>query len=538
MHTSNFSLGFQDHTGTYELSLHATKGSSKKTIQIDNTYYKLVGSTLAVSQLRSYINTSTFTSTTEFTATLEKNIGSQKKGEIIFQNILGKPPLKTMEGSEKQFWKWLSAFNSGDRNQIEQFYHSFKEPQDISSINDAFQFSDYVQGFDYIKTVITSPNHIEILLQERGAFQEHAILSMTVEDKKPHRILNMNISPTFIEPEPIKRLPENEAIQAIETKIKLLAKAEKFSGTVLITKQGSNTPLLSCAVGKANLKDKTDINMQTKFNIASMGKMFTTVAILQLVESGKLNLTDPIGTYLKTNICPKLQEVTVEQLLTHTGGTGHTRGEEFQDAQSPKDFMKLCKDRKPKFTPGTQWEYSNYGFVLLGALIEEITLKSYYDVIQGKVFDEVGMKESDFHFKEDHVPNVSIGYIRKRDGLHDNSHFLPLRGTPAGGGYSTAEDLNHFAQAILENKLLKPESIHKICTPKRVTPENCEIANYAIGFQGGDLWFGHEGRDDGCNGVLKIYPKTGYIITVLANQSPPSATNLADFIGDVLPDKN
>jgi D-alanyl-D-alanine carboxypeptidase len=536
MNPSHFSLGIKDQTGFYEVSLHEVSKSSKNTVLISGKNYKILGSEPAVSKLRVNMTSSSFENVSEFTASVHRNVKSQEKTEVVFQEIIGQNS-NSIGKAEKQFWKWLSTFNSGDEILIREFKQQFKNPENYSEEGNLSFFED-VQGFSFVKIVESSPTQIKVLLQEQCKFQEYALLTLEVEGDEAGKhplILNMTLNPSSIDHEPVQRMSESEALKAIDSEITRLDEQGQFSGTVLLTKVGNPTPLISRAVGKSNLETQTANTLQTKFNLASMGKMFTAVVIHQLAEEGKIDLKAPIGNYLKTNIGPKLAEVTVEQLLTHTGGTGGLTGDEFHEDMGPKDYMRLLHDREPEFTPGTEWNYSNYGFVLLGAVIEEVSKKSYYECIQERVFDKAGMKDSDFHKKTEEVTNLAAGYIRKRNGLKSNIDALPMRGSPAGGGYSTVEDLNRFANAFFENKLLNAHSIEAISIPKRVTHEDYPASTYTLGFQDGDLWFGHEGKFEGVNGELRIYPKAGYIVTVMGNLDPPAATNLAEFIGARLP---
>lgn len=532
MNPSHFSLSMHDQTGFYEVSLHQVNKGSKNTVSISGKTYKILGSEHAISKLRANIKGSSFENVSEFTASVNRNVKSLEKTNVVFQELIGGKS-DSLGKAEKQFWNWLSSFNSGDASQIQAFKQQFKNPETYSE-EGMLNFFEDVQGFNFVKIMESSPTEVKVLLQEQCKFQEYAFLTLRVEGEEAGKhplILDLMIVPAHIEPETVQRLSESEALKAINSEMTRLEKEGKFSGTVLLTKVGNPTPLICRSIGKASLETQAANTAQTKFNLASMGKMFTAVAIHQLAEEGKLDLKEPIGNYLKTDIHPDLAKATIGQLLTHTGGAGGLTGEEHFEDMGPKDFMRLLRDREPEFPPGTDWNYSNYGFVLLGAIIEEVSGKSYYDCIQERIFDKAEMNDSDFHLKTEETTNTATGYLRKRDGLKSNIEGLPMRGSPAGGGYSTVEDLNRFANALVQNKLLNANSLKAISQPERVTPDS----NYTQGFQDGDLWFGHEGKYEGVNGGLRIYPQSGYIVTVMGNFDPPAATNLAEFIGSRLP---
>ena len=175
-----------------------------------------------------------------------------------------------------------------------------------------------------------------------------------------------------------------------------------------------------------------------------MNKMFTAVATLQLVEAGKLKLDDPIGAHLPDY--PNKQvaaKVTVRHLLTHTGGTGDIFGPQFDQhrlgLREHRDYLKLYGSRGPSFEPGARFEYSNYGYVLLGALIEQVGGESYDDYVGDHVFRPAAMRSTGALPESVEVPERAVGYLRPSPGgaWSPNTDTLPWRGTAAGGGYST-----------------------------------------------------------------------------------------------------
>jgi CubicO group peptidase (beta-lactamase class C family) len=274
-----------------------------------------------------------------------------------------------------------------------------------------------------------------------------------------------------------------------------------------------------------------------------MNKMFTAVSTLQLVQSGKLDLKAPFGNYL-TDYPNKdvASKVTVEQLLTHTGGTGDIFGPEFDkhrlELKTLQDYVKLYGNRGLDFAPGSEWRYSNYGFLLLGVLIEKVSGQSYYDYVQEHIFKPAGMTATASEPEDQTVPDRSVGYTRfTGPALRPNTDTLPYRGTSAGGGYSTVEDLFKFATALQTHKLLNAQNTEILTTGKVDTAGS----KYAFGFQdevvGGVRCFGHGGGAPGMNGELKICPGPGYVIAVLANLDPPAASRVADFITNRLPAK-
>jgi CubicO group peptidase (beta-lactamase class C family) len=274
-----------------------------------------------------------------------------------------------------------------------------------------------------------------------------------------------------------------------------------------------------------------------------MNKMVTAVATLQLAEARKLDVKDTVGQYL-TDYPNKdvASKVTIRQLLSHTGGTGDIFGPDFdahrRELRTIADYIKLYGNRGPKFEPGTRWEYSNYGFILLGAIIEKVSGESYYDYVREHIYDPTGMTSTGSEPEDKPVPDRSIGYTKTASaGWTPNTDTLPYRGTSAGGGYSTVEDLTRFAEALKGHKLLDVLYTDMLTTGKQGTPDN----TYAFGFEdrlmNGTRCFGHGGGAPGMNGDLRICPSPGYVVVVLANLDPPAASRVSGFIVNRLPEK-
>jgi D-alanyl-D-alanine carboxypeptidase len=269
-----------------------------------------------------------------------------------------------------------------------------------------------------------------------------------------------------------------------------------------------------------------------------MNKMFTAVAILQLVERGKLSLDDTIGKilpdYPNTNVA---SQVKVRRLLSHTGGTGDIFGPQFDahrlELKTLQDYVNLYGKRGLQFEPGARWDYSNYGFLLLGVIIEKISGKSYYDFVDENIYKVAGMTNSGSEPESVEVPKRSKGYMRDRFDIVSNEPTLPWRGTSAGGGYTTAADLMKFAEALMSNKLLKPETLAEATRPQFKT------AAYGFGFQLGGpnepRNYGHGGGAPGMNGILRVYPESRQSVIVLCNLDPPSASRIGDWLHSRIP---
>lgn len=353
-------------------------------------------------------------------------------------------------------------------------------------------------------------------------------LIMTVQPEAPFLISGMNIAPA--------RTPSDQAPQPAISYDKLtaklkhyldrLVKVDRFSGTVLLAKDGQ--VIFKQAYGLASRRFDVPNKIDTKFNLGSMNKMFTAVAVAQLVEQGKLSFDDPISKYLSTDWLPieALEKITVADLLGHTSGLGSYFSEEFMNASRARfrkvdDYKPLVSQSTLQFEPGADWAYSNTGMLLAGAVIEKVVAGSYFDYVRENICKPAGMINTDCYEMDRPVPNLAIGYseITNPDGSvgwENNIFKHVVKGGPAGGGFSTVEDLLRFDRALRSNKLISKASRDRLWT---ATPQS--EGSYGFGFgikdvDGGRV-VGHNGGFPGINANLDMYLDTGITVAVLAN---------------------
>jgi CubicO group peptidase (beta-lactamase class C family) len=307
-----------------------------------------------------------------------------------------------------------------------------------------------------------------------------------------------------------------------------LASQDQFSGAVLIA-QGDE-PIFKGAYGPANRSFDVSNEVDTKFNLGSMDKMFTAVAILQLVEQGKLSLDDKVVDILPDYANSQVaNQVTVHQLLTHMSGMGNYFDSELykdihDQIRSVADYLPLFINTPLRFEPGAQFGYSNSGYIVLGLIIEKVTGRSYYDYVRESIFEPGGMINTAAYELDAGVPNLAIGYTKldaegnETDKLTDNLFVMPMRGGSAGGGFSTAEDLLRFGNALLDHQLLSPASTELLLEGKVELGENVQ---YAYGFFDRMLEnqriVGHGGGFPGICSSMGMYLDTGYTLIVLSN---------------------
>ncbi len=438
------------------------------------------------------------------------------------------------------FQRLLEAFNSGDRDRLAAFLREH-HPTALDRLDAMLETRKASGGFDLFRIESAGPTQLVAIVKEREG-DEYARLEMDLEPDKPQMIRKMVIRvipPPPGAPRP-PRLSEPQALEALKAELHRRCASDQFSGAVLVAGRGK--VLLAEACGAADRERGIPNRLTTRFRIGSMNKMFTAVAVAQLMQAGKVRASDPLGKYLPDYPNREVAEkVTIHHLLTHTGGTGDIFGPQFQahrkELRELADYVRLYGNRPPAFEPGSRWAYSNYGYVLLGLVIEAVTKQSYYDYVREMIFKPAGMRATDSLPEDQAVPDRSTGYTRAPGGgWKSNADSLPYRGTSAGGGYSTVGDLMRFAEALLQHKLLDPAHTRLVTTGKVETPQG---GKYAYGFadetEDGARWFGHGGGAPGMNGALRIFPDSGYVIAALANMDPPAAVRLVDFITRRLP---
>jgi CubicO group peptidase (beta-lactamase class C family) len=329
-------------------------------------------------------------------------------------------------------------------------------------------------------------------------------------------------------------------VAALRARLAADTEADQFSGAVLVTRDGRT--LFEGAYGFADRERRVPNTPLTQFRVGSMYKMVTAVATLQLVQAGALRLDAPLGTYLPDYPNADVaSRVTPHHLLTHTGGTGDIFGPLFTanraELRTTGDYLRLYGTRGLQFAPGAQHVYSNYGFMLLGALVERVGGTRYDDHVAARVLAPAGMTATGTAPEDSLVPGRAVGYMRQGSGaLVSNVPTLPYRGTPAGGGYSTVGDFARFAEAVRERRLLDPAHTALLLGGKVPVGPGLQ---YAYGFQdrvvSGRRIVGHGGGAAGMNGELAFEPDGGYVVVVLSNFDPPAAGRVASFILERLP---
>src|SRR5688572_9598830 len=329
-------------------------------------------------------------------------------------------------------------------------------------------------------------------------------------------------------------------VAVVRAQLNGATQAEQFSGAVLVTRDGQT--LFEGAYGFADRERNVPNTLNTQFRVGSMNKMLTAVAAMQLVQAGTLRLEGALGTYIpdypNADVASK---VTIHHLLTHTGGTGDIFGPAFNanrlELRTTGDYIELYGTRNLQFQPGAMFSYSNYGFMLLCAIIERVAGKSYYEHVAERIHAPAQMTATGSAPEDSLVAGRSVGYMRQGGSvLLSNAPTLPYRGTPAGGGYSSVGDLARFAVAIQKRQLLDSAHTALLLGGKITVGQGTQ---YAYGFFdrviAGRRIVGHGGGAPGMNGELAFEPNGGYVVVVLSNLDPQAAGQIAGFILPRLP---
>ncbi|MCQ4165896.1 serine hydrolase domain-containing protein [Tahibacter harae] len=339
---------------------------------------------------------------------------------------------------------------------------------------------------------------------------------------------------------PKTALSRDELKRLVNATLDKLVRANDFSGCLSVA-DGSETVIDECR-GLAERRFGVPVDRQTRFHIGSMGKMFTAVAIAQLVDAGKLSWQDTLAQRVPEYPDQEAaKQITVWQLLHHTAGLGDFFVPEFFQQRekfvNPADYLDLIARQPKAGEPGKDWNYSNAGYVLLGRIVENVSHENYFDYIRRHVFAPAGMTSSGFDTLDDIVPKLAVGYFRagvfstewKADWMK-----VPFKGSPAGGSYSNTADLLRFARALRAGKLVKPATLAKMFDDAVPAGPGAYAAGFGDRLSRGNHIRGHSGGIEGTDANLAMVWERNADVAVTSNQGPGQAWLLAERIADLL----
>ncbi|MDN4074105.1 serine hydrolase domain-containing protein [Fictibacillus terranigra] len=314
--------------------------------------------------------------------------------------------------------------------------------------------------------------------------------------------------------------------------IQSMAAEIHFSGSVFV-KQGDKI-LADCSFGLANRSEMMTNVSDTKFGIASGSKLFTAIAICQLVEEGRVSYHSLLGDCLNLFFPHFSQEISIHQLLTHTSGIPDYFDEEVMEdyeelwinkpmyhVRGPEDLLPFFQNERMKHSPGSEFHYNNAGFILLGLIIEQVSGMSFTDYVEKNIFQRVGLDAG--YFETDRLPSkTALGYIDQSDGSWKTNIFsLPAKGGPDGGAYTTACGMIQLWEALTEGRLLDKKTVQQLLTPHTMVDDSTA---YGYG-----IWMKTEnhavtkyilmGYDPGVNFRAAFHKHSSLSISVCSNQS-------------------
>lgn len=444
--------------------------------------------------------------------------GAQEKGAFSFP--------RTTQG--ERIAAYVAAFNSGDDARMAAFFREHWSASSLTQLplEERLERSRGLRAqagrLDPQRLLSESSTEVRLLVKDaRGQWLE---MGFAFEEEGPGKIRGIMIN--MVDEADLRDLGgpplmRAEALRQVAAYVDQQAGQDLFSGVVLVARQGEI--VFHEAYGLASIEYRVPNRLDTRFNLGSINKVFTRLAVMQLAEKGKLSLDDPLGKFLPDYPNAEARQATVRQLVDMASGIGDFFGDEY--AAAPKnrirdlaDYLPLFASKPLLFQPGAGRQYSNGGYVVLGIIIEKASGQSYFDYVAENVYRPAGMEASGH--PESDVPemNLASGYTRRWDeGDHENEpwrnniHTRPARGSSAGGGYATAIDLLRFITAMKEGKLIGREA---------------------------GAWFGGAmalaGGAPGINAEIDIDPAPGYVVVALSNYDPPAAGTVARKISGLL----
>jgi CubicO group peptidase (beta-lactamase class C family) len=341
------------------------------------------------------------------------------------------------------------------------------------------------------------------------------------------------------------------------------ATIEKVERAITSEMARQNIPGMSAAIvtdhqlrwsngfGFSDLENFVPAKASTVYRLGSISKPITAVAVLQLVEQGKLDLDAPVQRYVPS-FPQKPWPVTPRHLLSHTSGIRHYRGDEInitKQYQSLTEGLTIFQSDSLLFQPGTRYSYSTYGYNLLGVVVEGASGKAFVDYTREQIFTPAGM----IHARDDNVYDIiynrAYGYRKTSTGELKNSELANTSYKIPGGGFvSTVEDLAKFAIAVQTNKLLKAETTQRMFTPQklangqilRVNPNNPNNPNvsYGLGWflneHNGEREVYHSGAQQRVSTLLYMLPDKKFAVVLMSNLEGAGLLNLAREIADIV----
>jgi CubicO group peptidase (beta-lactamase class C family) len=452
----------------------------------------------------------------------------------------------------------VQALNTGDQATFQNFAEANYAPAALNeddAVNRAAALARIYTdagGFTDVRTVSQVPTRVQADARARITDIEYCLSLDLLKAEGRDVVMNFTAREMFPASPSLRTPSPHEVQKAVDALASKYAVRGLFSGVILIAY--NDNVILRRAYGDARISPRRPMTVDTRLSIASIGKMFTGVGVAQLVDAGKLSYDDTIGKVWPEYPDRDVREhVTIRQLLTHTSGMGpddyydHPRYKELLPTlRSVPDYMKLVVGTSRGGKPG-EYQYSNSGYILLGAAIERLSGQSYYDYVRDHIFEPAKMSRSVYAMWDEPAPDIArpltnfftrneTAYVY-RLGPFNPVVESPPRGGPQGGAHVTADDLLSFATALRSGKLVSPARFNEMTTPRSPSGAGAggllgdvrEGLGVEVVKRNGHTFFGHTGGDFGVASLLYWYPDTGYTTILLSNRDPRAARVLANF---------
>ena len=327
-----------------------------------------------------------------------------------------------------------------------------------------------------------------------------------------------------------------EASDRVDKFVNAYLRDHKIPGCAIMVRHHGK--VLMRGYGKANLEYGVDVTPQTLFQSGSVGKQFTAMAVMLLVEEGKLSLDDPVSKYLKDDL--KVPDawsgITVRHLLTHTSGLGdYPKWITYREYYDDKGLLDMITMERLCYAPGERFEYSNLGYVTLGILITRVSGEFYGDFLKKRVFGPLGMEHTRVISDQDIIPNRAAGYyFNDKNDLKNQEWVSPTFNRTADGTlYFTVEDLAKWDEALESGKLLSQASYLQMWTPFKLN--NGKTSPYGFGWfidnlDSGHRVLWHNGGWQGFSAYIARYPEDRLTVVALCNLRDAKTGFIADRI--------
>jgi CubicO group peptidase (beta-lactamase class C family) len=306
--------------------------------------------------------------------------------------------------------------------------------------------------------------------------------------------------------------------------------------SLLVVKAGK----IVCAqgFGLANVELQVPVKPETIFQSGSVGKQFTATAVMMLVEEGKIGLEDPLTKYFP-DAPASWKEVTVRELLSHTGGFGdYPKDFDFRKDWTEDEELRLVEAIPLAYPPGTKWEYANLGYLTLGILIHRVTGEFYGNVLQQRIFKPLDMQSSRIISEADIVPNRAAGYRLVKGALKNQEWVAPLLNTTADGSlYFSILDLAKWDAALYTEKLLKRSSLDLMWTPAKLKNGQPNKEKYGFAWfteeRNGHRCIRHDGAWQGFKTTIDRYVDDQLTVVTLANLAEADPGKIARHVAEM-----